>query len=732
MLENLNNTSDSQTLWRTLKSLDSGRKQHVPVNVDELKQSFTDNESKYQCEYFDDTFLEEAKVFMTTYDERTNLPSETVKDVTDAVFTEDEISAVLKRLKPNKSCGLDGIPTDFYRVNYDVLSYPITQLFNYILHMADYPEQWAEGMITPIHKDKDKTKADNYRRITISPALGKILDMAIAKRLIFLSQATESQDDFNGGFKEESMTADNLFILNSCIEKAKALNQHLYICFVDFRKAFNSVNRTLMFYKLIKSGINGKIIKLLHNMYSKTKSRICLNGILTEFLKDTIGVNQGGSSSPHTFVSYLSDLRQYLDESAGIHIDSDLILLHLLWADDLILVSSSQEGLQQQLDLLFEYCSKWRLIINTLKTKVMCFPSSINVHFKFNGSEIETVKSYKYLGCVISNHGNLFNEHVKYALEKAHRAEYKIYSYCYKLGQIPPLLACKLFDSLVSPIIGYCGEIWYNNTHKDTIEKYHLKFLKKILKVKPATTNAAVYGELGRYPLHSHLQTKVFSYWHRISNLPHTHIVYKIYKLLCELHECGFKTWVAVIETIASKAGISLPDSTKLRKQTFKKMVKSTLQKQFADEWATSLLNYPKLECYRLFKINFSSESYLLNIMPSKYRSSLTKLRVSSHPLGIEKGRYTRPKTPRHQRICDRCDVNAIDDEFHFVINCTAFNNPRQELLLQACLSIPNFLTLHDHEQFNNIMSTKDKKLQIALGKFCKIAFKNMQENQNV
>ena len=125
------------------------------------------------------------------------------------------------------------------------------------------------------------------------------------------------------------MTSDNMFVLLGCIQKAQVLKQSLYVCFVDFKCAFDSVNREMMFYKLLKRGIDGKILKLLREMYKKTKMKVCVNGMLSPLISDETGVNQGGPNSPSMFVDFLCDLRDYLDETCGVVVD-DEVLLHLL------------------------------------------------------------------------------------------------------------------------------------------------------------------------------------------------------------------------------------------------------------------------------------------------------------------------------------------------------------------------------------------------------------------
>ncbi len=164
---------------------------------------------------------------------------------------------------------------------------------------------------------------------------------------------------FNGGFKKDSCTADNMFVLLSVIQRQKSLCKSIYIAFIDFRWAFDSVNRTLLFYNLMKSGYHGKLIILLKNMCSKTMSKVKIKNLLSDFLSDTYGVNQGGVSGPFLFKAFLADFKSYRNVKCGINMSSGELLTHILLADDLILLAECKKELQLLLDNVFEYCKKW-------------------------------------------------------------------------------------------------------------------------------------------------------------------------------------------------------------------------------------------------------------------------------------------------------------------------------------------------------------------------------------
>ena len=157
-----------------------------------------------------------------------------------------------------KATGIVGIPSECYKYASAELLQPVTALFNYVFESGIYPDKWCEGIINPIHNQGSRLVAENYRKITVSPSIGKLFDTIINNRLIYYRCISNEEDPFQNGFKEKSRTIDNAFILNGIIEKYKALGQPLYICYVDFNSAFDYINRNALLFKLLKRGVTGK------------------------------------------------------------------------------------------------------------------------------------------------------------------------------------------------------------------------------------------------------------------------------------------------------------------------------------------------------------------------------------------------------------------------------------------------------------------------------------------
>ncbi len=346
-LSDIMECKNPKDLWAKLKEF-KGEAQNCNnpnLNLDSFFKHFskpaidnTDNCQNFdlsheaQCQKFFDKFICNDNT-ACSIPSQSQPEDELISHLMNANITLEEVSSAIRLLKKGKSPGADGIPVDVFKNSCTELVDNLVILFNYILGSGDYPEPWASGIISPVPKTVAPQEVDKFRKVTVLPAISKIFDTVINTRLEFVENVFKQYDVFNGGFKQGSMCSDNLFILNAIIEKYKCIGKPLYICFVDFKRAFDCVNRMLMFTKLVKNnGECSKLLKIMISMYKKTTCSIKWQGMLSEKFVDIMGVAQGGVTSPYFFKKFLSDLVDHLDNDCGVVI-YDCIIKHLLWAD---------------------------------------------------------------------------------------------------------------------------------------------------------------------------------------------------------------------------------------------------------------------------------------------------------------------------------------------------------------------------------------------------------------
>jgi hypothetical protein len=188
-------------------------------------------------------------------------------------FTASEIKKCIVKLKNNKAYGLDCILNEYLKCSSDLMLPIYEKLFNIILSTGFIPNSWLTGVIKPLYKNKgDKEDVDNYRGITILSCLGKLFTAVINERLTLHLKNNEVIGEEQAGFRKGYSTMDHVFTLKSLLDLYLSKKKRLYCCFVDYKKAFDLVDRVLLWKKLISCDVNGNLFRVIFNLYKGAKS----------------------------------------------------------------------------------------------------------------------------------------------------------------------------------------------------------------------------------------------------------------------------------------------------------------------------------------------------------------------------------------------------------------------------------------------------------------------------
>ena len=445
-------------------------------------------------------------------------------DFLNADITHDEVAAALKRLKRNKAAGVDGIRAEHILDASEVLLDPLVQTFNQLLNKG-VPPAWCTGLIHPIFKAGDPEDAGNYRGITVVVILAKLYAMVLETRASRWAEHSKRRAKGQAGFRKDHRTSDQVFIIQALVRQAKQQKRKLYCCFVDFKKAFDLVPRQTLWSVLERRGMKGKVLSSLQSMYAADKACVLTRDGPTDLFDCGIGVKQGCPASPLLFGLFLDELENLLEAAPGIdapHL-ADILLAILLFADDIALFSYSASGLQKQLDVLAEFCASRGLTVNVNKTKILVFEhrKSTTPAFLYGDMDIEQVDEFKYLGMLMHGTKGL-SPAIDLLCKAARRAMFGLQRRCQQLSIHDPVLKCKLFDTLVRPILCYCCEIWYvlgGKAALDDLERIEIGFLKVLLGVQVHTKTLHVLAEFGRYPLHVTWQLQAAHYLGRLEQM---------------------------------------------------------------------------------------------------------------------------------------------------------------------------------------------------------------------
>ena len=186
----------------------------------------------------------------------------------------------------------------------------------------------------------------------------------------------------------------------------------------------------------------------------------------------------------------------------------------------------------------------------------------------------------------------------------------------------------------------------------------------------------------------------------RVENAQEGKIVKLVFEELRRLGDQGFQTWISKAYELANSCGLDSDMIACADKNLFKRHCKEFVMKKFVNIWQQELTTQTKpiLRTSSLFKNDFFIEHHLESITDFGYRTAITKLRCSSHALEIERGRYQNPKVPRDLRLCLVCQI--VEDEEHFVTNCSINQAERRLLYSKISCKVPRFSTLSNFDKF--------------------------------
>ena len=501
------------------------------------------------------------------------------------------------------------------------------------------------------------------------------------------------------------MTSDYIFTLRAIIENSFLNNQSpLFLCFVDFKKAFDSIPRHVLFQKLLDYNINGKFYDCLVNIYINDIACVKVGEHVTPSFLANQGVKQGCILSPTLFNIFLADFQPLIETNPcdPVMLRGNLSIGCLIWADDILLLSKSKEGLQAMLQALYLYAEKNGMALNTKKTKIMIFNKTgrhIRRDFYFGHDKLTSTREYKYLGFLITPSGEI-NSGLNDLKDRAQRAFFKLKKKMGSTFRTQPSLTIKLFRSLIEPILLYASDLWgvMKLPASNPIENLFMSFCKQLLGVQKQTTNFGVLLELGLIPLTIWGKKKAIKNWVRIAEGENcSEILKESYAFAVEEN----LSWPENVKNLASQIGLRqsfIDMDIDLHLQSFQRLSDIFHQQAFADIKRVD----SKLRTYSRFKLEPGFENYLDEIHV-KERTALTKLRLSNHLLMIEKGRHL--NISRDQRFCPFCP-NIIENEKHFLTRCPQYRHLREELFNQVKTVIPQIHNRCDDQKFLNLMSS--------------------------
>ena len=343
----------------------------------------------------------------------------------DGIISKKELGNALERLKNDKAPGPDKIPGEYLKVFGRVAENTVLKIVNTLFSNHIYPSAWTRNFLKAIYKKLDVKAPGNYRGLAIGSAFAKLFSFILLNRLNGYIEKEGLVSPNQIGFMKGCRTSDHIFLLKTLITKTVKKNgKVLFAAFIDFKKAYDTVDRSLLIKRIQDLGINGIFLKNLESMYKKTEYLLQYKNGHLDPISSNLGLKQGCPLSPMLFNLYIDDVCEIFDNDCDPLPLRDKLINHFLYADDLVLLSQTKEGLQRCIDKLHAFAEKKHLSISIDKSKTMLFNKTgrlTNHSFNVNGEKLEHVQTFCYLGYELNSSGTN-NYTINTLYEKAAKA----------------------------------------------------------------------------------------------------------------------------------------------------------------------------------------------------------------------------------------------------------------------------------------------------------------------
>ena len=406
----------------------------------------------------------------------------------DIQITPEMVEAKLKKLNENKSSGSDVFHPYVLKETAQEMSLPLSLIYQKLLNEGVCPDEWKCANVTPIHKKGDRTDPGNYRPVSLTSQVCKVLESIIVDKISEHLTSNELLNEAQHGFREGRSCLTNLLETleqwTEIIDEGDAVD----VAYLDFRKAFDLVSHEHLIYKLSKYGIKGKILNWIKDFLNGRTQRVVIRGTASSPREVTSGVPQGSVLGPILFLIFINDLPLGILSALSLFADDSKLFSRIVRSDGKLESDNEDRNqtLQGDLNAVLEWAKKWKMEFNVNKCKIMHLGyNNPKISYSMGGSNLEETEEEKDLGVLIDNKLD-FGNHIKCIVGKANRV----------LGMIRVSFTClnvpmlfNLYTALVRPLLEYCVQVWspYKKKYINLLEGVQRRATRMIPRLKKMT-----------------------------------------------------------------------------------------------------------------------------------------------------------------------------------------------------------------------------------------------------
>ena len=385
--------------------------------------------------------------------------------------TKDKVLKAIKKLKINKSPGPDGMHPRVIKEVINSIVVPLEIIFSASVNLKVVPDSWKEAKISTIYKKGNKRIASNYRPVSLTSVVCKLLETIMREHIIDHMRKNKLFSTQQYGFISGRSTSLQLLTVLDKWTEALEMGHSVDCIYLDYQKAFDIVPHLRLISKLHSYGLNDQCTDWVASFLRNRKQKVTVNGVDSEWMGVLSGIPQGSVLGPLLFVIYINDLPDSLNSEAFLFADDTKIFKIIRSEED-------QGTLQNDLEKVAIWSDTWLLKFNVPKTKHMHFGRGVPINYELKNERIMTVDHEKDVGVTIESDLS-FDKHISEKVNKANR----MFAMIRRSFQFLDSDTFKLlYTALVRSHLDYASSVWapYKLKHIEKIESVQRRATKQL------------------------------------------------------------------------------------------------------------------------------------------------------------------------------------------------------------------------------------------------------------
>ena len=475
-----------------------------------------------------------------------------------------KIIELIGKLKDTRASGIDNIPTMLFKNASELYYDRLTEMINRCLTSGQTPQILNVGKMTLIDKKEASMQISKKRPLTVSSQLQSIITKVLNERMNKICERMGYFGTTQYGFRSSRSTSDCIFLLLRAITKARKKKYKISVAFCDLTKAYDSVNREILYKKLVSIGFGGKVLSMIQSMNFNDCIKVKIGGEFSEPVWFTRGVKQGCCLSQLLFSLYIAGLGIKLQETKlGVQLGTETIT-GLFFADDLVLISkTSSRGMMKLLKMVDKFCKDMCMMLSVEKTYMLTMgPKERSCKIGSSDNSLEETLVAKYLGVNIRLRGRNTIQREKDVVATARRHANAIMGLT-RAGLDRAKVAKRLWEVCAIPAILYGSEtmVFSDKVIKE-LETTQAAIGAFILQIPQSSSKVAGWIEAGLRPMQYRLKSRKALYYWSLSKNTKDVIIQECLKELID-GEGQDDPWVVDIRKIEAELQESIPTLTK-------------------------------------------------------------------------------------------------------------------------------------------------------------------------